>query len=187
MFRNVLVAFDGSVPSLRGLKAALALARDQDAMLHVVHVIDPSTVARSYEGEIYLPQKYVDAAIEDQRETGRKVLAKAEALARREGQAIRTLLVDTRGESVAHAIVRAAKKARAELIVVGTHGRRGLRRAVLGSDAEAVLREAPVPVLVVRAEPRDMMRISKAGGKGAGKGGAERGRVDVVAAGPAYP
>jgi len=183
MFRNVLVAFDGSVPSVRGLKAAMALARDQDATLHVVHVVDQSSIALSYEGEIYLPPNYVDAAIEALRDTGRKALAKAEALAGREGQAIRTLLVDTRGGSVAEAILRAGKKAHADLVVLGTHGRRGLRRALLGSDAEAVLRESRVPVLVVRAEPREMVRAAGGTTQRGGKGR----RVEVVAAGSAYP
>ena len=181
MFRNLLVAFDGSPPSLRGLKAAVALARDQEATLHVVHVIDQSSIALSYEGEIYLPPSYVDAAIEGLRETGRKVLAKAEALARREDQAIRPLLVTTRGEAVAEAILRAVKKTHADLIVLGTHGRRGLRRVVLGSDAEAVLREARVPVLVVRAEPREMVRVAK----DAARRGTKASRTTGVAAGSA--
>ena len=47
--------------------------------------------------------------------------------------------------------MRDARKQRADLIVLGTHGRRGLRRLVLGSDAEAVVRTSPVPVLLVRA------------------------------------
>lgn len=183
MFRNILVACDGSAPSLRALKAALALARDQDATLHVVHVVDHSTVAMSYDGEIYMPPSYVDAAVAALRETGRKVLARAEGLARRNDQAVRTELVDIRGGRVADAILRTAKKTRADLVVLGTHGRRGLRRALLGSDAEAVLRESRVPVLVVRADPRDLLRAAKE----APKQRAKASRVEVVAAGTSYP
>ena len=179
MFRNLLVAFDGSAPAVRGLKAALALARDQSAKLHVVHVVDESGVARSYEGEIYLPPRYVDAAIADLREAGRKVLDKAQALAGRQGLTIRTVLIDSEGATTAEAILRAAKKARADVIVLGTHGRRGLRRALLGSDAEEVVREATVPVLIVRAEPREMMRAVQA--SAAAGGGKRRGRAATAA------
>jgi nucleotide-binding universal stress UspA family protein len=55
------------------------------------------------------------------------------------------------GGPAADVIVREAKKQRADLIVLGTHGRRGMRRLVLGSDAEQVVRMSPVPVLLVRA------------------------------------
>ena len=183
MFHNLLVAYDGSGASLRGLKAGLALALDQDAALHVVYVVEPSSVARTYDGEIYLPQSYVDAALEALQETGRNVLAKAERLAARRGEAVRTHLVAAPGGTVADAILRTAKKVQADLIVVGTHGRRGLRRALMGSDAEAVLREALVPVLVVRAEPRDMLRAAK----DAMKRGTKASRVEVVALGSTYP
>ena len=54
-------------------------------------------------------------------------------------------------EQAASVILRDAKKWRADLIVMGTHGRRRIRRVVLGSDAEHVVRESPVPVLLVRA------------------------------------
>jgi nucleotide-binding universal stress UspA family protein len=61
-----------------------------------------------------------------------------------------TLLLETLGRRVADVIVREAKKWRADVIVLGTHGRSGLSRVVLGSDAELVVRESPVPVLLVR-------------------------------------
>jgi nucleotide-binding universal stress UspA family protein len=63
----------------------------------------------------------------------------------------RTVLVETLAGPAADAIVAEAKKWKADLIVMGTHGRRGVRRLVMGSDAEQVLRETPVPVLLVRA------------------------------------
>ena len=67
------------------------------------------------------------------------------------GLRAKTVLVETVGESVADAILIQARKVRAELIVLGTHGRRGLARMLMGSDAEAVVREARVPVLLVRS------------------------------------
>jgi nucleotide-binding universal stress UspA family protein len=61
---------------------------------------------------------------------------------------------ETVGGAAADAIVREAKKQRADLIVLGTHGRRGMRRMVMGSDAEEVVRTARVPVLLVKGAGR---------------------------------
>ena len=85
------------------------------------------------------------------REGGQRILAKAKAAAEKEGIRAKTLLRETLGGPAADTIVRDARRQRADLIVLGTHGRRGLRRLVLGSDAEAVVRSSPVPVLLVRA------------------------------------
>lgn len=184
MFRNILVAVDGSVASNRGLKVALAFAKDQGAALHVVHILDESTLAQHFEGEIYLPPDYVDTAIAGLRESGSKVLERAEALAKKQGQPIRTSLVASRGRDVAQSIVHEARRVRAQLIVLGTHGRRGLRRVLLGSDAEAVLREATVPVLLVRAEPHLAPYIAPARAQGAPSRVSD---VAIVRAGPPYP
>jgi nucleotide-binding universal stress UspA family protein len=84
------------------------------------------------------------------REAGKRVLAKAEALALKEDLKPKLVMRETIGGAAADAIVREAKKQRADLIVLGTHGRRGVRRMVLGSDAEQVVRSATVPVLLVK-------------------------------------
>ncbi len=76
---------------------------------------------------------------------------KTVAAAEKEGIRAKTLLRETLGGPAADSIVRDARRQRADLIVLGTHGRRGLRRMVLGSDAEAVVRTSPVPVLLVRS------------------------------------
>lgn len=65
-----------------------------------------------------------------------------------------TVLLETLGHRVAELIIKQAKKWRADVIVLGTHGRRGLARVLMGSDAEIVVRESPVPVLLVRAPLR---------------------------------
>ena len=67
---------------------------------------------------------------------------------------VETTLVEARGRRVADVIVAQAKKWKADVIVIGTHGREGLARVVLGSDAELVVRESPVPVLLVRGRTR---------------------------------
>jgi nucleotide-binding universal stress UspA family protein len=151
MFKQVLVAIDGSPTSNRGLKVAIGLAFDQRAELSIVHVID-DMASVAYVGDIgYVPSGYVDTLLEDLRKNGGKILAKAEAAARNGGVTAKSLLVETKGRSIADTILSQARKLRADVIVLGTHGRRGLGRVLMGSDAEAVLRESRVPVLLVRS------------------------------------
>jgi len=82
-----------------------------------------------------------------------KVLEEATARVRRSDVPYEQKLIETLGVRAADEIVREAKQWSADLIVMGTHGRRGLKRLAMGSDAEMVLRRAPVPVLVVRDKP----------------------------------
>jgi nucleotide-binding universal stress UspA family protein len=85
------------------------------------------------------------------RKGGERILAKAKALAAASRVPAQTVMREVLGGPAANPIVREAKKQRADLIVLGTHGRRGMRRLVLGSDAEQVVRTSRVPVLLVRA------------------------------------
>jgi nucleotide-binding universal stress UspA family protein len=86
------------------------------------------------------------------REVGKKALDEGAALAEKAGVNAGTAMVEARGRSVSDVILGDAKTFRADVIVMGTHGRRGLNRLLLGSDAERVLREAPVPVLLIRGQ-----------------------------------
>ena len=150
MFKRILVAVDGSPTANRGLKVALALAKERVATLYVLHVIDDMGAARGFDGAVHVPAQYVDRLLTGLRDDGRKILARAEAMAH-EGQNVQPMLVETLGQSVGHAILNHSRKLRVELIVLGTHGRRGLARLIMGSDAETVVREARVPVLLVRS------------------------------------
>jgi nucleotide-binding universal stress UspA family protein len=149
MFRNILVAIDGSPTAQQGLRTALGLAADQHATLHVVHVIDDLAVMPAFDSS-YVPATYIDTMIDSLRKGGERVLAQARKLAAAEGVDTQTRVVESLGRSVAQTILREARKVHADVIVMGTHGRRGLNRALLGSDAENVLREATCPVLLVR-------------------------------------
>jgi nucleotide-binding universal stress UspA family protein len=144
-YRKILVAVDGSTASARGLREALRLAKSERAELCIFNVVN----------EYYafaMPEAAVAVDIVPQlRAGGKSVLAKALAAAEKQGLKAKTVMRETLGGSAAEAIVREAKKQRADLIVLGTHGRRGVRRMVLGSDAEQVVRSASVPVLLVRA------------------------------------
>ena len=148
MFKRILAAIDGSPASSAGLKSAIELAADQHATLLVLHVIDDFAISGiGLDGGF---STYTDTFFDAMRSNGRKILAKAEATARGEGVDMKGVLVETRAHTVAHAIVQQARMLKADVIVLGTHGRRGLRRVLMGSDAEAVVREANVPVLLVR-------------------------------------
>jgi len=149
MFQRILVAIDGSPTSNAGFKSAIQLASDQHASLLALHVIDETSMVINLQ-DGYLPPSYVDTLYDSLRQSGKTILAKAQATARAAGVEIIPVLVESGGQTVAHAIIRQARKLKADVIVLGTHGRRGLSRLVMGSDAEAVLRGASVPVVLVR-------------------------------------
>ena len=148
MYRKIFVPIDGSAASNLGLKEAIKLAKAQGARLRLFHLVDEYVAVSSMDGVTLDTGDLLDTL----RQTGRKTLAKAEAQARRSGLKPESLMLESFGGRAADFIVRQAKKWGADLIVLGTHGRRGLKRLVLGSDAEQVIRTTPVPVLRVRAK-----------------------------------
>lgn len=145
MYKRILVAIDGSDAATRGLKEAVALAAALQSELQVLHLTNDIAVMVELAG-------YVDfeAIRESSRQRGNALLDAAQTLAKASGVVCATVLRELTGGPVADAIVREAAEAACDLVVLGTHGRRGWRRAVLGSDAENVLRICPVPVLLVR-------------------------------------
>jgi nucleotide-binding universal stress UspA family protein len=145
-YRRILVAVDGSAASMKGLREAIRLAKEDRAQLLLVHTVNDYYAFASFDG--FAP---VADLLPTLREGGRRVLAKALSTAEKEGIKAKTILRERLGGPAADVIVREARRQRADLIVLGTHGRRGVRRLVLGSDAEQVVRTSPVPVLLVRA------------------------------------
>lgn len=147
MYRRILVPVDGSACSQKGLSEALKLAsllKARVLLLHVVNeLISDPTLA---------PAEYHDHLIKAMRETGMATLADAQAMAARQGADVQVKLVETIGGRASDCIVDAAKQWGADLIVMGTHGRRGMSRLAMGSDAELVVRSTPVPVLLVREQ-----------------------------------
>lgn len=141
-YRRILVAVDGSPSSNQALAAALDLARDHDGRVRLVHVVDELAWVTGFEasGEVF----------ELIRAGGEKVLAESAASAQAAGVPVETQLVDRPGERLGDVIAREAGDWGADLVVVGTHGRRGAARVFLGSGAEQIIRLSPAPVLVVR-------------------------------------
>jgi len=150
MYQRILVPVDGSHTSTLGLQEAVRIAIDQRARLRLISVVDEFIIAQNFEGLINAGDM-IDAL----RAAGNKAINNALALAKKHDLKAEATTFETVGDRVADVIVREAKKWKADLIVMGTHGRRGFNRMVLGSDAEGVLRTSPVPVLMVRSpEPR---------------------------------
>ena len=155
MYQRILVPVDGSHTSTLGLQEAIRIAIDQRARLKLISVIDGLIIAQNFEGLII-----ADDMIDALRESGKKAINNALALVKKYDLKAEATTFETVGDRVAEVIVREAKKWKADLIVMGTHGRRGFNRLVLGSDAEGVLRHSPVPVLMVRS-PAPRMRRKK--------------------------
>jgi nucleotide-binding universal stress UspA family protein len=147
-YRKILVAVDGSPAAAKGLREAIRLAQAEGAKLFIVHVVDEFQAFAALDGMVAAAGLDLVPAL---REGGKRVLAKAQTFASKHGLKAKTILREMVGGPAAYPIVREARKVRADLIVLGTHGRRGVRRLVLGSDAEQVVRTASVPVLLVRA------------------------------------
>src|SRR6266850_6579147 len=150
-YKRILVPVDGSSTSKAGLREAIELAKSLDAgrraSLLLVHVVD-----QHYFGLMGMDSAAgLSEMMESMKRSGRGILKNAQAAADKAGVKASSVLLETLTGPAADLIVRQAKKSGADLIVLGTHGRRGVRRLLMGSDAEQVVRNAPVPVMLVRA------------------------------------
>jgi nucleotide-binding universal stress UspA family protein len=143
-FRRILVSTDFSEAADRGLDLALQIAAD-DAVVELVHFWSLPSLPRAHAAD------EVDATLEEIRTELQSAgqLRGADALARRDAHGA-TVRYQLREGDPRDGIVEHARASSADLVVVGSHGRRGLRRLLLGSVAEAVVREAPCSVLVTR-------------------------------------
>ncbi len=146
MYQRILVPVDGSNTSNVALHEAIQSVSDRNTELRVVHVIED--VAPMWDVEFL----NINEIREGLRQTGRRVLAKAEAVARDAGIKTETKLVETNppGARIASMIAAEARAWPADLIVIGTHGRRGMDHLLMGSVAEGVVRLSSVPVLLIR-------------------------------------
>ena len=146
-YKRILVPVDGSPTSNAGLREAIRLARGEGAALRLVHVADQHYVAMVGVDSATAIQELIAGVVQ----AGRQILRKAERMVRKAGLEPSAVLLETLTGPAADAIVRQAKKWGADLIVIGTHGRRGARRLLMGSDAEQIVRTSSVPVLLVRS------------------------------------
>jgi nucleotide-binding universal stress UspA family protein len=144
-FRRILYASDFSPASRPAFRRALGLARANRASLTIVHVY---SIIIPMMGEGYATPQVYDKWMADVRGDAQRRVGRLVAQARKSGVRAKGLAL----EGIPHdRIVRAARSTRADLIVLGTHGRTGLGRVFLGSVAARVVTLAPCPVLTVRA------------------------------------
>lgn len=146
MYSKILVPIDDSQTSRKAMHEAARLARLSKGQIRLLHVIEPIGQIVGYEtSALYLSE--LQPVL---REEGRQLLAKAKAELDTDDLQVEIELQESTGPRVAEVIVEQARHWNAELIVLGTHGRRGIGRLMMGSDAEQVVRISPVPVLLVR-------------------------------------
>jgi nucleotide-binding universal stress UspA family protein len=148
MYQRILVPVDGSATSRKGLQEAIALATLTGGRIRLLHVVDDLPVLMSGEGFGALGGDVLGVL----RDAGEKIVGEARALVERAGVPVETALHDSLQGRLADRVEQEAGDWKADLVVLGTHGRRGVRRLVLGSDAEQILRSANVPVLLVRGD-----------------------------------
>lgn len=142
LFKKILVPIDGSDTADKALRMALDMARESLASVRFIHVIDDDRYFSSYELSSDLRTYALDKA--------KKLLQNAMDAAAALGVNADTQLVNQPGQRVGENVADAVQDWGADLVVVGSHGRRGLGRLLLGSGAEQVVRLSSVPVLVVR-------------------------------------
>jgi len=143
MTRRILVPLDGSPTSAHGLVEAIRLAKVTGSRLVLLHLIDDFPTMREF-----ATLETLDTFETRRHEAGEAMLGAAAQAARHAGVAVDESILRTR-DTVAQAIVDMASKLHCELIVLGTHGRSGFVRAMLGSVAEGVARHSGVPVMLV--------------------------------------
>ncbi len=145
MYDNILVPIDGSETARLGLKEAMGLAKSLGSRIRLVYVINVLPPVGDMTGTTFTQ------LFEQTRDYGISVLAEAQQVVRAAGINVDTKILEATSGAAGEPIVHEAAAWPAALIVCGTHGRRGIRRIVMGSDAEFILRQSPVPVLLVRA------------------------------------
>ena len=148
MFKRILAAVDGSNMSEQALQEAIILAKELQAKLRIVHVVD--IVNFNLDSEFSNLSELSDSITK----SGLALLRKAEAVAHAAGIPVETRLIvnDTLGKRIPEMIAADAEAWPADLIVICTHGRSGLSHLFLGSVAERVVRIATKPVLLIRGK-----------------------------------
>lgn len=146
MYQRILVPINGGATSERALQEAIQLAAGK-AQLRLVYVIEEG-YALDAEGYAFIDYGALQEAF---RKTGERILAQAAKTVQQAGMTAETAVLDVPGERTAIVIDNDALNWKADLIIIGTHGRSGMGRLLMGSVAEEVVRGSSVPVLLVRA------------------------------------
>ena len=161
MYKKLLVPLDGSATAQLALRHAEALARLSGASIILLSIILLSIILLSIVEEMHYsngyerPKVYIEQVRPHFLATARALLEKAAKPLRDGGLSVAAHVVESGNHRVSELIVQQAKDEHCDLIILGTHGRRGIDRLLLGSDAEQVARIAPVPVMLVRTDGKE--------------------------------
>lgn len=151
MHKHIVVAVDDSPTSHRAIRAAVELAQASGAKLTLVHAVDEALFAHFNETTLARKDVVEQALIKE----GQNILDTACDIARAEGGTPEVRLSTSRHESTSDQITHTLKELGADLLVVGSHGRRGVQRLFLGSVAERLLRKVDISVMIVRGQHTD--------------------------------
>lgn len=147
MYKKILVATDGSTLSKKAVSSAIELAAVSGAALIVLKVV-PRYPQSYFEGGLALQAAEVNRVEKQWAEEGQAIVDEVQKLA--EAQGVNAKGVTAKSDLVSEAIIAAAKKNKCDLIVMASHGRRGVKRLLLGSETQQVLTHTHIPVLVLR-------------------------------------
>jgi nucleotide-binding universal stress UspA family protein len=150
-YRRILVPIDGSAVSASGVEAAIALAKLSGGRIRLLHVVDDLAHATGFESAA----TWLDEVRPALQRQARATLDDARRRVLQAGVTADAELVDALADDLATIVAAHAQQWDADLIVMGSHRRRGADRLLAGSDAEPVVRTARVPVLLVRAPVED--------------------------------
>ena len=152
MYQRIFVPVDGGPISRLGLDEAIALARFTKGRIHLMHVVDDlPIVTEPAEAFITTGPDIIEMADEG----GKRILAAAQSSVRQLGVECDVKMRRTTKGKIYEQILQEAKEWKADLIVLGSHGRTGAERLLMGSDAEQVARHTDIPVLLVRQKDAD--------------------------------
>ena len=147
MYQRILVATDGSTLSKKAVTSAIALAALTGAELVALKVV-PRYPQSYFEGGLALQAAEVGLVEKQWAENGQAIVDAVQKTALAKG--VTTKAITVKSDLVSDAVIAAAKKYKCDLIVMASHGRRGIKRLLLGSETQQVLTHSHVPVLVLR-------------------------------------
>jgi len=155
--KRVLVSTDFSEASGKALPYGASLAQEYEAELHVVHVVEDSLYYAQfvYDGAPFDPSVLIEGLVQDRRK-------KLDELVKTLPKDVKVVTHLRRG-IVASELIALAKEIDADMAVIATHGRTGLKHMIFGSVAERVVRECPCPVLTVRTKAHGMLYDTQVG------------------------
>lgn len=147
MYSKILVATDGSTLSKKAVRSAIDLAATVNAEITVLYVV-PRYPVSYFEGGMAVSSQEIARTEKQWADKGQAVVDAASQLAQAAGVKAKGMV--SKSDLIAEAILAAAKKTKSDLVVMASHGRKGIKRILLGSETQHVLTHSDIPVLVLR-------------------------------------